>query len=311
MAGARKYKPRSSATQIPTGVPWAPARTRPYPLILSLEHPIEGFPAPGVPLGINIQDPEETSDRSSKTEFGSLHFRNEESSPPNSDSKTPTPSSTPKTTTSDGAPKTTTSDRTPKAMAKRKAFKVVATTPVRLFIPFVLGVLLTVNHNAPSRTCTATEMYSALMSRIVASESPGVVGTISRFTVHTVVPILILLVIFVVLCWLLQLPTFILIKLQKENAEHYGLNDFYLFTASVTPTGLAILLQRIDFIPAFRGCELPALTTWLPWIPNSWFQTGISWIIFIIFTFFFSFVMSINKELFPSKVAARRSKSAQ
>lgn len=256
-------------------------------------------------MGINIQEPEETSDRPSKPESGFLRFRDEESSPPDIDSKTPAPASTPKTTTS---------DRTPKAMAKRKAFKVVATTPVRLFIPFVLGVLLTVNHNAPSRTCTATEMYSALISRIVASESPGVVGTISRFavsTLHTVAPILILLAIFAILCWLLQLPTFILIKLQKRNTEHHGLNDFYLFTASVTPTGLAILLQRIDFIPAFRGCELPALTTWLPWIPNSWLQTGISWIIFIIFTFLFSFAMNINKELFPSKVAARRSESAQ
>ena len=244
-------------------------------------------------MGINIQDPEETSDRSSKPKLqSSLQL---DPSSPNSDSKTPTPSSTTKTT------------------AKRKAFKVVATTPVRLFIPFVLGVLLTVNHNAPSRACTATETYSALMSRITASESPGVVGAISRFavsTLHTVTSILILLAIFVVLCWLFQLPTFIRIGLQKENAEHYGLNDFYLFIAPITPTGLAILLQRIDFIPVLRGCELPALTTsWLPWIPDSWFRTGISWILFIIFTF--SFAVNINKEPFPSKAAVRQAESVQ
>ena len=262
-------------------------------------------------MGINIQDPEKTSDRSSKTEFGSLHFRNEESSPPNSDSKTPTPSSTPKTTTSDGAPKTTTSDGAPKTTAKRKALKVVATTPIRLFVPFVIGVLLTVNHNAPSRTCTATETYSALMSRIATNESSGVVDAISRFTVHTVVPILILLIIFVVLCWLFQLPTFILIKFQRENARHYGLNDLHFFIASITPTGLAVLLQRIDFIPALRGCELPALTTWLPWISDSRFRTGISWIIFIIFTFIFSATMNVGKEPFPLKSTTQRAESAQ
>lgn len=245
-------------------------------------------------MGINIQDPEETSDRSSKPKLqSSLQL---DPSSPNSDSKTPTPSSTTKTT------------------AKRKAFKVVATTPVRLFIPFVIGVLLTVNHNAPSRTCTATETYSALMSRIVASESPGIVGAISRLavpTLHAIASMLILLAIFSVLCWLLQLPTFIRIGLRKRNIKSYELNKFHLFVASITPTGLAILLQRIDFIPTFRGCELPALTTsWLPWIPDSWFRTGMSWTLFVIFTFYLSRHMNVDKKPFPS-VTIRRTESTR
>ena len=112
-------------------------------------------------MGINIQDSEEASDPPPEQTISSLHF------PPDRD------------------PKTGSSVGTPEATSRRKAFKVVATTPVRLFIPFVIGVLLTVNHNAPSRTCTATETYSALMSRIVASESPGIVGAISRLAVPT------------------------------------------------------------------------------------------------------------------------------
>ena len=146
------------------------------------------FPPLGVPLGIN-QDPEKTSGRSSKSKQSSLQ-RNPFS--PNRDSKTHPPASALQATASGSTLQTT---------VKRKAFKVVATTPVRLFIPFVLGVLLTVSHNAPSRTCAATETYSALMSRIAASESTGTVGAISRLAVsalHTIAPILILLVIFIV-----------------------------------------------------------------------------------------------------------------
>lgn len=241
-------------------------------------------------MGINIQDSEEASGPPPEQTISSLHF------PPDRD------------------PKTGSSVGTPEATTRRKAFKVVATTPVRLFIPFVIGVLLTVNHNAPSRTCTATETYSALMSRIVASESPGIVGAISRLavpTLHAIASMLILLAIFSVLCWLLQLPTFIRIGLRKRNIKGYELNKFHLFVASITPTGLAILLQRIDFIPTFRGCELPALTTsWLPWIPDSWFRTGMSWTLFVIFTFYLSRHMNVDKKPFPS-VTIRRTESTR
>lgn len=190
-------------------------------------------------------------------------------------------------------------------MTKRETFKVITFAPATLFVPFILGTLLTVNHSAPPRTCAATKTYSAFMSRITASEAPGVIGTISRFSVsslHTVTTILILLTLFMVLCWTFQLPTFIRIALKREDIEFNDLESNQSFIASITPIGLAILLQHIGFIPALRGCELPALTTsWLPWIPDSWFRTGVSWVLFIASTFSLSILVSaINSALLDS-----------
>lgn len=244
-------------------------------------------------MGINIQNPEETSDRPSKPESGFLHFRDEELSPPDSDSRTTTPVSTPKTTTSDG--------RASKTTTKRKALKAVIIAPIGFFIPFVLAVMLTVNHNVSPRTCLATETYYERMSQITASSTQGITGAMSRFAVsclHAVTPILILLIGFTALCWALQLSVFAHIALKRRRIEIAGLTAHQNFIGFVMPMMLVILLQHIDFIPVFRGCELPALTTsWFPWIPDSWFRTGMSWILFIASISMFS----IFASAFPGK----------
>lgn len=197
------------------------------------------------------------------------------------------------------------SRRTSRMIAKREAFKIAALAPATLFIPFILGILLTVNHSAPPRTCAATRTYSTFMSRITASEDPGIIGTISRFSVsslHAVTTTLILLTLFMSLCWMFQLPTFIRIGAERRSIKFTDLESRQSFTAIITPIGLTILLQHIGFIPALRGCELPVLTTsWLPWIPDSWFRTGISWALFIASTVFLSiFVSVINAMLLDS-----------
>ena len=189
------------------------------------------------------------------------------------------------------------SRRTSRRITKREAFRVVAIAPATLFIPFILGALLTVNHSTPPRTCAATKAYSAFMSQIAVSEDPGIVGAISRFSVSSIraaITIIILLALFMILCWIFQLYTFARIVFEGEDVKFTDLEPRQSFIASITPLGIVILLQHVSCIPALRGCEFPALTTsWLPWLPDSWFRTGISWILFITSTFFLSLIVSV------------------
>lgn len=219
-------------------------------------------------MGINIQDSEETSSRPSESKPSSLHF------PPNKTFRTTT---------------------------KRKALKAVTIAPISLFIPFVLAVMLTVNHDVSPRTCLATETYYERMSQITASSAQGIPGTISRFAVsclHAATPILIFLIGFTALCWALQLSIFAHIALKRRKIKTASLTVHQNLIGFIMPVALVILLQHIDLIPVFRGCELPALTTsWFPWIPDSWFRTGMSWSLFIASISMFS----IFASAFPGK----------
>ena len=170
------------------------------------------------------------------------------------------------------------------------------TSQAWLFIPFVLAVLLTVNHSAPKRTCPATEWYSSFMSQFTPGDDQGAVTRFALSALHTVTPLLVLFVCFVALCCVIQLLTIARIVLKRKySAFPETCHTLIMF---VTPVVLVVVLQHADRVPVLRGCELPALTTsWIPWIPDSWFRTGLSWVLFIVS----SFILMIIASALPGK----------
>ena len=172
--------------------------------------------------------------------------------------------------------------RTAPRASRGRALRVVASSSAGLFIPFVLGVLLTVDRAASARTCVASRRYSALMSHLAPS------------VLQAVAPLVIALVVFVVLCWLLQLPVLTYIGLKKGPLDLDSALGFHMLIVFATPMSLVLVLQHAGFISQLQGCELPALrTSWIPWAPAEWFRTGMSWLLFAVSTFVLTVIASV------------------
>lgn len=184
----------------------------------------------------------------------------------------------------------------PTKASRLHGLRLVVTSQAWLFIPFVLAVLLTVNHSAPKRTCPATEWYSSFMSQFTPGDDQGAVTRFALSALHTVTPLLVLFVCFIALCCVIQLLTIARIVLRRRySAFPETCHTLIMF---VTPVVLVVVLQHADRVPVLRGCELPALTTsWIPWIPDSWFRTGLSWVLFIVS----SFILMIIASALPGK----------
>lgn len=182
--------------------------------------------------------------------------------------------------------------------SRGRALKVVATSSAGLFIPFVFGVLLTVDRAASARTCVASRRYSALMSHLApGGGGRGAAGAVMRVgasVLQAVAPLVIALVVFVVLCWLLQLPVLTYIGLKKGPLDLDSALGFHMLIVFATPMSLVLVLQHAGFISQLQGCELPALrTSWIPWAPAEWFRTGMSWLLFAVSTFVLTVIASV------------------
>ena len=174
----------------------------------------------------------------------------------------------------------------------------MASSSAGLFIPFVLGVLLTVDRAASARTCVASRRYSALMSHLApGGGGRGATGAVMRVgasVLQAVAPLVIALVVFVVLCWLLQLPVLTYIGLKKGPLDLDSALGFHMLIVFATPMSLVLVLQHAGFISQLQGCELPALrTSWIPWAPAEWFRTGMSWLLFAVSTFVLTVIASV------------------
>jgi hypothetical protein len=111
---------------------------------------------------------------------------------------------------------------------------------------------------------------------------------------QVVAPLVIALVVFVVLCWLLQLPVLTYIGLKKGPLDLDSALGFHMLIVFATPMSLVLVLQHAGFISQLQGCELPALrTSWIPWAPAEWFRTGMSWLLFAVSTFVLTVIASV------------------
>lgn len=184
---------------------------------------------------------------------------------------------------------------------KRRARKHVVIAQASLFIPFVLGVLLTVDRSAPARSCVAKDQYSALMARLAPDDGQWTIIRLGASALQTVAPLLIMFVGFIALCCILQLPTFAYIGLRKGSPDRLLVEALRAVIVLVTPVSLVLAFQHADVIPALQGCELPALTTsWFPWSPAPWFRTGMSWVLFIVSTLLLTLAASIVAFMFSA-----------
>lgn len=188
--------------------------------------------------------------------------------------------------------------RTAPRASRGRVLRVVASSSAGLFIPFVLGVLLTVDRAASARTCVASRRYSALMSHLApGGGGRGAAGAVMRVgasVLQAVAPLVIALVVFVVLCWLLQLPVLTYIGLKKGPLDLDSALGFHMLIVFATPMSLVLVLQHAGFISQLQGCELPALrTSWIPWAPAEWFRTGMSWLLFAVSTFVLTVIASV------------------
>ena len=188
--------------------------------------------------------------------------------------------------------------RTAPRASRGRVLRVVASSSAGLFIPFVLGVLLTVDRAASARTCVASRRYSALMSHLVprggGRGAAGAVMRVGASVLQAVAPLVIALVVFVVLCWLLQLPVLTYIGFKKDPVDLDSALGFHMLIVFATPMSLVLVLQHAGFISQLQGCELPALrTSWIPWAPAEWFRTGMSWLLFAVSTFVLTVIASV------------------
>lgn len=188
--------------------------------------------------------------------------------------------------------------RTAPRASRGRVLRVVASSSAGLFIPFVLGVLLTVDRAASARTCVASRRYSALMSHLApGGGGRGATGAVMRVgasVLQAVAPLVIALVVFVVLCWLLQLPVLTYIGLKKGPLDLDSALGFHMLIVFATPMSLVLVLQHAGLISQLQGCELPALrTSWIPWAPAEWFRTGMSWLLFAVSTFVLTVIASV------------------
>ena len=188
--------------------------------------------------------------------------------------------------------------RTAPRASRGRVLRVVASSSAGLFIPFVLGVLLTVDRAAAARTCVARRRDSALMSHLApGGGGRGATGAVMRVgasVLQAVAPLVIALVVFVVLCWLLQLPVLTYIGLKKGPLDLDSALGFHMLIVFATPMSLVLVLQHAGLISQLQGCELPALrTSWIPWAPAEWFRTGMSWLLFAVSTFVLTVIASV------------------
>ena len=188
--------------------------------------------------------------------------------------------------------------RTAPRASRGRVLRVVASSSAGLFIPFVLGVLLTVDRAASARTCVASRRYSALMSHLApGGGGRGATRAVMRVgasVLQAVAPLVIALVVFVVLCWLLQLPVLTYIGLKKGPLDLDSALGFHMLIVFATPMSLVLVLQHAGLISQLQGCELPALrTSWIPWAPAEWFRTGMSWLLFAVSTFVLTVIASV------------------
>ena len=188
--------------------------------------------------------------------------------------------------------------RTAPRASRGRVLRVVASSSAGLFIPFVLGVLLTVDRAASARTCVASRRYSALMSHLApGGGGRGAAGAVMRVgasVLQAVAPLVIALVVFVVLCWLLQLPVLTYIGFKKDPVDLDSALGFHMLIVFATPMSLVLVLQHAGLISQLQGCELPALrTSWIPWAPAEWFRTGMSWLLFAVSTFVLTVIASV------------------
>lgn len=188
--------------------------------------------------------------------------------------------------------------RTAPRASRGRVLRVVASSSAGLFIPFVFGVLLTVDRAASARTCVASRRYSALMSHLVprggGRGAAGAVMRVGASVLQAVAPLVIALVVFVVLCWLLQLPVLTYIGFKKDPVDLDSALGFHMLIVFATPMSLVLVLQHAGFISQLQGCELPALrTSWIPWAPAEWFRTGMSWLLFAVSTFVLTVIASV------------------